>query len=897
VALRERMTDFITRFIAIDQTSVVYDQLGIKAKTLGRNIVPANVGLETFGDKSKKAAAGAQTLSSAMGKVVTWGIVTGIVYGTIKALKQQVDAMREVEYEIARIKILTNESQETYDNLRNKVFELASAYGTIATEVVKGIKIWVQQGKSIKESLALAETALIGVNVTGLSNTEIVEDMTAGLLAFNIESDKSISLLDKWVKVADKTAIEMNTIADATKRSAASAALVGLTIDELNGLIAAMGESTRMTGEQIGTSLKTILPKLFTDKAIKTLKDIAGVNVYTDKTRTSYKSMGSILSELSVKWDSFNNKQKTDIMLKAVGVRQGNNFVVMMNHYDKAIEASIASLTSQGWALRANNILMNTQKKGVGVLMAELQLLGKTISDLGAYEILGGFVKGLTETSVAANKLIKIIGQLTDKFIGLKDASVFIVGLGGSIAGAATLLSGHPILAVLSILITIITEIGIAKSQTDKLKQAIDGLNKSFENSKSVQSDIVIIMEQLVKQYKDYLDAIGANEPTEKQTRQIERFKKAIKELQDRYPSIFAKSMFVINEADLQKTIDSLDKLKNILKTAEVTAQIKNAENELEHLGDAATSSYNKAAEAYKKYQESLALPEDKREEYIKNNEKVLSKIFNFFGAKLPIKTGVDDLKVAYELLNAENERTTLEYEKQKQVVEALYRLLFDIGVIAEKTVPTKSSEELSVIAKYWEDIGNSIDDKIINGIENIIDKTGTWADLLKDVGLLIRKELIEGLVKSAGISGMITKSLQNIGLSPITAVSDVTDKTVIQGLGAGKKGAGAGILGSLGSLIAPLMLTMGIMQMTGLSDLFGKGRGHFDVNSADISVDEVNLYAKRVVPIGWFSGSTLIPKTVIHTTLDVNVKGTDNLVRVTADRANKNSRIQEERF
>lgn len=52
-----------------------------------------------------------------------------------------------------------------------------------------------------------------------------------------------------------------------------------------------------------------------------------------------------VLDELSVKWNEFNNAQKSEIATTIAGVRQRENFLVLMENFSRATDGYIIKLS------------------------------------------------------------------------------------------------------------------------------------------------------------------------------------------------------------------------------------------------------------------------------------------------------------------------------------------------------------------------------------------------------------------------------------------------------------------------------------------------------------------------------------------------------------------------
>ncbi|MGV7569186.1 phage tail tape measure protein, partial [Mycobacterium kansasii] len=78
------------------------------------------------------------------------------------------------------------------------------------------------------------------------------ETLITGMSVFNVEAEKSMTIIDKLNEVDNNFATTTKDLAVAMGRSAAAANTYGVSMDELLGYITAIQEVTRDSGANIG---------------------------------------------------------------------------------------------------------------------------------------------------------------------------------------------------------------------------------------------------------------------------------------------------------------------------------------------------------------------------------------------------------------------------------------------------------------------------------------------------------------------------------------------------------------------------------------------------------------------------------------------------------------------
>ncbi|RLI52926.1 MAG: phage tail tape measure protein, partial [Candidatus Thorarchaeota archaeon] len=278
-----------------------------------------------------------------------------------------------------------------------------------------------------------------------LAAEDATEALTAAVKIYGQEGESTIRFLDAWTEVESRHAITSKNLALALRKSAAAAKTAGVTFDQLNAIITGIGETTRQTGNEIGTSLRFIFRRLYSKKAPQMLETL-GIPVIgeTGELRSAF----DILGDLADKWSDLTKVQRLSIATAIGGRRHYNSVIVLMEHWNDVLNTLTDSINSKGAAERRNAIIMETYAKKVQQLRAavvELQLqfgkyalpiatkfvngmryLIESISNISpaikiATAALGGFFLVMTKGQGVINKLtdyIKSFGSMASLLKG-----------------------------------------------------------------------------------------------------------------------------------------------------------------------------------------------------------------------------------------------------------------------------------------------------------------------------------------------------------------------------------------------------------------------------------------------------------------------------------------------
>lgn len=338
-----------------------------------------------------------------MRRVITWGAASAVVWQTQAALRAMVNTITEVDKGFLELQKVADPVLWNMKTAMAGAFDMANKYGIAISNVQEAMKLFMQQGFNMADSIKLADAALMASNISNVNLMDATEALTAVILQFNMSASQSLDIISAWSNVADTTAIDIQHMADAVKRVGSTADTVGVSFHELNGYVAAIASSTRKSGQEVGTSLRYMMKNLEMGKVKKGLYDI-GVATQTNTGVT--RNFGDILGDLHGKWNTLNRDQQKNIAI-LMGGRFYNDVIVLMNQYGLAVESTKASISSYSIAEQKNQLVMKSFSKQVEQLKVAYQELSVEMGNAGLIDIMKGFISGIRQIAGFASMIPK----------------------------------------------------------------------------------------------------------------------------------------------------------------------------------------------------------------------------------------------------------------------------------------------------------------------------------------------------------------------------------------------------------------------------------------------------------------------------------------------------------
>ena len=256
------------------------------------------------------------------------------------------ESVARVDKQMVNIQKVTEAPKEELEAFANTIYDTASTVGLSADEYGASVERWVTAGKTLEESINLAQLSSMGSFVGNIDESAMVDYMSVPLNAFKDAGVQGEDILNAMNEVANKNAIEMDDLGMAYQRASGSASSAGTSFGELTGMISGAQEATRLGGEKIGTALKAMdinLAKIGTQLTPKDQEKFGffadlGVNIKDSngELRSSYE----IIGDLAGVWGNLNSEQKSTATFYMAGKNHSAVIQGLASNWDAVTKAT-----------------------------------------------------------------------------------------------------------------------------------------------------------------------------------------------------------------------------------------------------------------------------------------------------------------------------------------------------------------------------------------------------------------------------------------------------------------------------------------------------------------------------------------------------------------------------
>lgn len=411
-------------------------------------------------------------------KMLQWQIMGTIVSKTIGAFRDAISTMKAVDDEMVTVRKVTGFTAEQMENLRDRAYETASAYGEAADEYLNSVAAFARAGYG-EQADALAELAT-KTKLVGDTNAETAQQFLLSVDAayqYKGNIDALTKVLDGANEIDNKYATSIEKLAEGLGTVAPVAAQAHVGVDELTAAIGTITAVTQRSGSEAARALRALVLNIVGDTKTEidegvtwTTGEIAGlrdvIRQYAPAAYEAAKATGEVIDPMeaigglaqSMK-DGLLTEQKLMEMVSDIGgklrtsqllalIQNWDMYQSMLKDYanavgsaDKEVENALDSWT------RKTNILKNewtefiqsmvsteTVKGGLDVLIGAVEVLN---TDLGHAVVTAGAVSlGLIGIQAAAKGTAAAFTKLSAAGVSFNP---WIIAIGLGVAAISTL--------------------------------------------------------------------------------------------------------------------------------------------------------------------------------------------------------------------------------------------------------------------------------------------------------------------------------------------------------------------------------------------------------------------------------------------------------------------------
>lgn len=220
----------------VDNSKIAVDKLKTATDT-------ASVALARNSQVIKENGNATQSFLSRFGelsaKFGSWFGITRVIMYVIRSIRQMISASIELDSAMAQMQIVTKATESQMNKFADSAANAAQRIGSSITDFMSSATTFARLGYSMDESNQLAEFTAMLQNVGDIDVSEAQDAITSIVKAFDVDTDKIESVMDKLVATGNAFPISVSQIAEGMTNASSALAAAGNSFEQSVALLTA----------------------------------------------------------------------------------------------------------------------------------------------------------------------------------------------------------------------------------------------------------------------------------------------------------------------------------------------------------------------------------------------------------------------------------------------------------------------------------------------------------------------------------------------------------------------------------------------------------------------------------------------------------------------------------
>jgi len=417
---------------------------GISLKDLQTEFRNINTGIKETTEVAKSSET---TFDKFKNTLSSFGVYLSgaLVFGKMtQELQQGVEWIKYLDESFTDMSVTMDISREQFDKMSVSIDDMSKQLGVNAQDVHDIARVYANASASVDEILSKVKPEAMLSNVSGISGDSITKTVQATTYAFDLlnESESNAGQVtehigDLLTNVSAHMKYDFKAgivgLNDAIRTAGSTAKESGMSLEQFSSYMGALMERTGKTGTELGTFFKTLTARV---QQIKTVGDEIGITrkemSNAEKALTSVgvsvrgqngamKDMDSVLKELSTKWGTLNDQERSNVAFGVAGNIHRTTFLSLMKSMTTEQKLYGDALNSTGALEEANDKKAESFQGRLNTLKDTVQVFFDTIISgsalKGGVSLFSNIIGGITNVTKAfgtiPTALTTVIGAMT----------------------------------------------------------------------------------------------------------------------------------------------------------------------------------------------------------------------------------------------------------------------------------------------------------------------------------------------------------------------------------------------------------------------------------------------------------------------------------------------------
>lgn len=360
--------------------------------------------------------------------LLKWTTAVTLLYVPLQKASEAIQKMIDTESRMAQVSIALNTNVADTNRAFVDLYGVAQQTGESLSGVIDAFQQAYQatgsisnQSERYKTALKLLNDALILSKVSSLNQAEAMDVLSAALLQAGESFDNGQNLLNLWVKVSKVANVDVATLATGVAVLGDSAEAAGLSLQQLNALIATISETSLAGGKEAANIAKALIGNFQSPEATKQLA-LLGIAVtdVSGKTREFLDVMKEVYSLRQKGLLSDQDFNRLTLALGGGGIRRQKDVSAFIENFGRFQQITLSQQNVGNESVEALAKQLDTVATASERAANAFQKFGQTLGEKGG---ILDTIKLLLNTTTAVvtvlDKLTNMLGKMAPVLLAI----------------------------------------------------------------------------------------------------------------------------------------------------------------------------------------------------------------------------------------------------------------------------------------------------------------------------------------------------------------------------------------------------------------------------------------------------------------------------------------------
>ena len=323
---------------------------------------------------AKKNSLLGDSLDRIVAKIVAWQVINAAVATVIRSFKNAIETMKEVDSALVTIRKTTDLAESQIAQLTDKTYELATAYGRTADELLNLSATFARAGYG-DQLEEMTELAALLENVGDIEGDTAAKFLLAANAAWKLggDYDSLMGIIDGMNAVTNQAAVDMEALTNGITVAGAVFANAGESAQTYTAMVGTAVAATQRSGNEIARGLRTIAMnvrqikgeledgEIIDEASISdAAKALSSVGISVADANGELRLTSDVLGELAGKWDELTTAEQSYLAQSLAGKRQANILTALMQNWGEVERQMELYANGAGSAMRENELYLDS---------------------------------------------------------------------------------------------------------------------------------------------------------------------------------------------------------------------------------------------------------------------------------------------------------------------------------------------------------------------------------------------------------------------------------------------------------------------------------------------------------------------------------------------------------